>query len=961
MVKGVNELGSVICVEDTDTDSTYTPGLGLSLTDDVFSVNTNAIQVRVTGTCPEGQYIFAISPDGLVQCRDDEDLANEYSGDDFVVSNQVCPPGQVVAAVSAAGALVCVLDENTQNVYTGRDFAMSDQDCGPNKKVVGIDVEGRIVCSNLADVIYTAGAGLSLLEEEFSVAPQGVTREMLADASVDVSKIDTTTVQRRIGQPCEVGQIVRGIDTDGTLICVLDEDSVYAAGDGLILENGIFAIAPDGVLNQHLSDSSVTQSKIADLAVNTDKLVAGSVTEPKIADGAVIASKLANAAITAEKIAPGAVTTTGIADGAVTAAKIDTSTVQRRIQSCAPGEFIQAVAEDGTVQCGLLSGADFAVSNQGCGLDEVVVGIDVAGNVVCALDANSQYSGVDFATSDQFCEAGQKVFGVNPDGSLNCQDDSDSPTVFEAGLGLELDGNSFNVLLNADQGLKFVGGGLSLEPDDFAGPGLESDGAAALRLALDTLPVDGSRGDLLDSIALSDASDDGITKTISILELSELVDSDSQYTAGEGLELQTNEFRLSDSGVTTPKLADNAVTSTKISAGAVDQSALADDAVTTNKIGAAQVTTTRIAAQAVTSELIADGAVGSLKVNSAEIQLRVGACPGDGYITSIAADGTVTCSAPTGDSYALSNQLCGVDKKIIGIDPQGQVICLDDIDTEYDGTTFALSAQSCPIGEKVTGISANGDVECEVDEDTDTTYTGADFALSNQSCDPGFRVTGVAVDGSLECELDENSTYTAGIAMTLNGAEFSVSPGGITTDRIAVSAVDTDRLLDGAVTSAKIANNAVIATSVDADQIQLRVAPCPAGSYIQSVAADGTPTCVLDADTTYTGDDFALSNQACNVGEKVVGVFADGTLDCVVDTDNNTQYTAGDGLLLDGFEFSVPPAGITTARVADGAITAAKVDSSAVQLRVTGACPAGSFITDVFGEWLGPLQWLYWQ
>ena len=75
--------------------------------------------------------------------------------------------------------------------------------------------------------------------------------------------------------------------------------------------------------------------------------------------------------------------------------------------------------------------------------------------------------------------------------------------------------------------------------------------------------------------------------------------------------LSVGESRIKDLAVTTHKIANKAVTTEKIAEKAVTVSRIVDGAVTTPKIADGAVTTPKIADNAVTSDKIADGAVGN--------------------------------------------------------------------------------------------------------------------------------------------------------------------------------------------------------------------------------------------------------------------------------------------------------------------------------------------------------------
>lgn len=81
-------------------------------------------------------------------------------------------------------------------------------------------------------------------------------------------------------------------------------------------------IANDAVTENKIADASVTTDKIASQAVTTSKIADGAITQDQIADDEVITSKLQDGSVTTIKILDSNVTTVKIADANITAAKI---------------------------------------------------------------------------------------------------------------------------------------------------------------------------------------------------------------------------------------------------------------------------------------------------------------------------------------------------------------------------------------------------------------------------------------------------------------------------------------------------------------------------------------------------------------------------------------------------------------------------------------------------------------
>ena len=202
----------------------------------------------------------------------------------------------------------------------------------------------------------------------------------------------------------------------------------------------------------------------------------------------------------------------------------------------------------------------------------------------------------------------------------------------------------------------------------------------------------------------------------------------------------------------------------------------------------------------------------------------------------------------------------------------------------------------------LTGVPAD-----LLDGDDEADLTGYQRALTGDGgCPAGSSLRTIAVDGSFTCQPDTDTTYTAGDGLLLVGGGFVV----------------------------------------DLSEVQARLtAACPAGRVLQGIEADGTPTCVADADTTYTagsgltlsGGTFSVNTAAiqarvtgtCPAGASIRSIAADGTVTCESD-DTGATYAAGAGLDLTGTTFSIPDGAINSARLANDAVGNAAMQNNAI-------------------------------
>lgn len=188
--------------------------------------------------------------------------------------------------------------------------------------------------------------------------------------------------------------------------------------------------------------------------------------------------------------------------------------------------------------------------------------------------------------------------------------------------------------------------------------------------------------------------------------------------------------------------------------------------------------------------------------------------------------------------------------------------------TWSDGDILDVTA-----GTGLIGGGASGGVTLEAD----TNYLQQRVS---DTCSAGQSIRIINSDGSVVCQPDNDTTYSVGAGLSLLTTQFSLSDGGVTTNKLADNNVTGTKLANGAVTDSKIADD-----SVNDRQLNLSTSEIYLGSNTPITST------VVSGQTLLSFSDLAP-------GTYVIYGLAQGYVDEATDTHGGILFSVNDGTIV---------------------------------------------------------------
>src|SRR5690554_2512553 len=670
----------------------------------------------------------------------DVDLANNAVSTDKIQNNAVTEnkildgavaPEKLSADPADEGKVGVVQPDGTvvyQNLDSenidGKDLSLS----AGLEFTGGTDGTGKL----LADAgIGIADAGITTAK----LANDAVTNDKLADNAVTSANIVDGTIatadlangavtpEKLSADTADAGKVAT-VQPDGTVVYENINASDITGTENLLVSNGIESTGTTDGVNALLvetgigiADAGITTAKLANDAVTNDKLADNAVTSANIVDGTVATVDLANNAVSENKILDGAVAPEKLSadpadegkvgvvqpDGTVVYQNLDSENIDGKDLTAGDGSILVTNGTGTTLVDTSIQVSDGGITNAKLASDAVSESKIQDGAVTSSKILNGTIQDVDLANN-----------AVSTDKIQN-------NAVTENKI---LDGAVAPEKLSAD-------------PADEGKVGVVQPDGTVVYQNLDSENIDGK------DLSLSAG-----------LEFTGGTDGTGKLLADAGI-------GIADAGITTAKLANDAVTNDK----------LADNAVTSANIVDGTIATADLADNAVTENKILDGAVAPEKLS---------ADPADeGKVGVVQPDGTVVYQNLDSENID-GKDLTAADGSIVVTDGTGTTLVDTSIQVSDGGITNTKLANNAVTNDK---LANNAVTSANI---VDGTIATADLAngavtpekLSADTADAG-KVATVQPDGTVVYENINASDITGTENLLVsNGIEFTGTTDG---------------------------------------------------------------------------------------------------------------------------------------------------------------------------------------
>ena len=435
----------------------------------------------------------------------------------------------------------------------------------------------------------TAGTGLNITNDVINISDDGVGTNQLATNAVTSAKIGANVITR-----------VKIADN------AIDDDKLNATNTGTA--NQILSAVGDGSFTWIDADGNTAYTASDGISLVSDdfSLTDSGVTTVKINDGAVTSAKILNDNVTADELN---VTGDGTA-GQVLSSDGDGSFTW--VNNSGGGTTY--TADEDTLT---LTGTVFSVNDGG---------IDTAQIAADAVDGG-KLDATNTPTAGQFLTA-------NLDNTFTWVTPA-AGTAYTAGTGLDLTADEFSIANDGVDSAQLAANAvdadaLNVTGDGTSGQFLASDGDGSFSWTASTNSLEGltdtnipAGGPSVRSFLEYNTTDGtwDSTAATEFLNISELFDVDINNIAnnqflryngtdgrwenesitipnglsgGTGISIDSDVINITNGGVDTTQLADDAVTNAKLGTGAVNSSKIFDGAITTTKILDSNVTAAKL-------------------------------------------------------------------------------------------------------------------------------------------------------------------------------------------------------------------------------------------------------------------------------------------------------------------------------------------------------------------------------